>query len=128
MAGLPRSIIKKYGVSKKAWAVFRGSRSTTRKTKRGGSMARRKRSFGRKRGLMGGLLSQNNLIGTIGGAYLAPQLGITPQIGAAAGSYLIGKQGIKGAAVGYFIAPMALNMLGGILNKTGGSVSSAVLY
>lgn len=32
MAGLPKSIIKKYGVSKKAWDVFRGTRSRKKKT------------------------------------------------------------------------------------------------
>jgi len=40
MTGLPSNIIKKYGVSKKAWSVFRSG-------KRGGStMARKKRSKG----------------------------------------------------------------------------------
>ncbi len=29
MAGLPRRLIKLYGVSKKAWAVFRGEKKTT---------------------------------------------------------------------------------------------------
>jgi len=31
MAGLPKSIIKKYGISKKAWAVYRGAKSRVRK-------------------------------------------------------------------------------------------------
>jgi len=44
MAKLPKSIIKKYGISKKAWAVFRGQRTTPKRTK----MARRKRYFGKK--------------------------------------------------------------------------------
>jgi hypothetical protein len=124
MVGLPRSIIKKYGVSKKAWAVFRGGKTSTRKTKRrGGSMARRGRRGGSKGGF-GGLLSQNNLIGTLGGAYIAPQLGISPAIGGAVGSYMMGKKGIMGAAVGYFAAPLIL----GMINKGGSTVSSAVLY
>lgn len=52
---LPKSIIKKYGISKKAWAVFRGKKSsaststmarrTKRKSRRGG-FAR----FGRRKG------------------------------------------------------------------------------
>lgn len=47
MARLPKSIIKKYGISKKAYAVFRSQRSTTTKRKnkihRGvKTMARRK--------------------------------------------------------------------------------------
>jgi hypothetical protein len=63
---------------------------------------------------MGGILSTNNLLGTLGGAYVAPMVGITPSIGAAVGSYMIGKKGLMGAAVGYFAAPMVL----GLLNKT----------
>lgn len=52
MTGLPRSIIKKYGVSKKAWAVFRGQKATSRGTPK---MARRKKSrSGRFRGRKGG--------------------------------------------------------------------------
>jgi len=31
MAGLPKSIIKKYGISKKAWSVYRSGRSGNRK-------------------------------------------------------------------------------------------------
>jgi len=33
MPGLPRDIIKKYGVSKRAWEVFRAGKSSRRKTK-----------------------------------------------------------------------------------------------
>lgn len=36
---LPKSIIKKYGITKKAWRVFKSQK------KRGGTMARRKRRF-----------------------------------------------------------------------------------
>jgi len=42
MVGLPKSIIKKYGVTKKAWQVFRGN-------KRGNTMAKKRRSSGGKR-------------------------------------------------------------------------------
>jgi len=56
MVGLPKSIIKKYGISKKAWEVFRGKKSKgsnprpkkARKVKR--KVAKRKRS--RRRGGM----------------------------------------------------------------------------
>ena len=49
MVRLPKSIIKKYGISKRAWAVFRGKKSskrstTTKKTRRVYHMARHKRS------------------------------------------------------------------------------------
>ena len=43
MAKLPKSIIKKYGISKKAWAVFRGKKSKSKAVKtRGFKMARKK--------------------------------------------------------------------------------------
>jgi hypothetical protein len=52
MARLPKSIIKKYGISKKAWSVFRGSKgSSKKKTKsRGYSMAKKRRFGGKKNG------------------------------------------------------------------------------
>jgi hypothetical protein len=44
--GLPKAIIKKYGISKKAWSVFRGSRKRSV-----GSMVKgRKRSYRRRAG------------------------------------------------------------------------------
>jgi len=48
--GLPKSIIKKYGISKKAWAVFRGSKSSKssnprpKKARKVKKVARRRRS------------------------------------------------------------------------------------
>lgn len=60
--GLPKSIIKKYGISKKAWAVFRGKKHTKRGNK---TMAKRKttrrsyprarRTYSRAKGFMGKL-------------------------------------------------------------------------
>ena len=44
MTGLPRSIIRKYGVTKKAWSVFRSSHSSTRKRVRSSDNMTRKRS------------------------------------------------------------------------------------
>lgn len=89
-----------------------GRKKASRKTKRGGVMARRRgRRSGRGGSSMGGLLSQKNIIGTLGGAYIAPMAGLDPKIGAAAGSFLYGKKGIMGAAVGYFVAPMVLSMI-----------------
>jgi len=52
--GLPKSIIKKYGISKKAWAVFRGQKSSKssnprpKKARKVKKVARR-RSYSRKR-------------------------------------------------------------------------------
>lgn len=51
MAGLPKRIIAKYGVTKKAWQVFRGTKSSKKTTKRGTTMARkRKHGFKGKKG------------------------------------------------------------------------------
>lgn len=106
--------------------MYGGGRKKARKqTKRGGSMARRKRGRGRSKGGMGGLLSTKNLIGTLGGAYVAPMVGIDPKIGAAAGSFLYGKQGVMGAAAGYFVAPMVLAMIPGL---SGGKAGSSQLF
>lgn len=89
MSGLPRAIIKKYGVSKKAWAVYRGTRSSTkrtrrtRKTRRRSYMARRGRRFGRRsRGggkkVFGlstkGLIGSYGILGAVGGAFFADQI------------------------------------------------------
>lgn len=53
MAKLPKALIKKYGISKKAWAVFRGSRSS--KTKRSTTMVKKTSSRGKS---SNGLMSQ----------------------------------------------------------------------
>ena len=81
MAKLPKSIIKKYGITKKAWAVFRGQKSTrkTTVTKRRGGTRRRvvhriksagRRYGGRARGLLGGIAGgltlKNVAFGTAG--------------------------------------------------------------
>jgi hypothetical protein len=49
MAGLPKSIIKKYGVSKKAWRVFRAQKSKRRAPKRKASVVRRTKKVARRR-------------------------------------------------------------------------------
>lgn len=54
MVGLPKSIIAKYGVTKKAWQVFRGTKNSKKTKTRGNTMAKRK---GRFRGKKGGSLS-----------------------------------------------------------------------
>lgn len=49
MTGLPKSIIKKYGVTKKAWSVFRGRKGQKRGVT---NMAKGKKHSGRKNGGM----------------------------------------------------------------------------
>lgn len=73
MTGLPRSIIKKYGVSKKAWAVYRGSttQSRSKKSTRGRTHMARKR-YSRRRGGGGFGLGSKGMLGggVVGGALL----------------------------------------------------------
>lgn len=49
MAKLPKSIIKKYGITKKAWSVFRGKKTKVKKSG-GVRMAKRRRSGGSRGG------------------------------------------------------------------------------
>jgi hypothetical protein len=67
MSGLPRSIIKKYGVSKKAWAVYRSSGATTKRatsSRRSGNMSRRFRTRSRCRsGGIGGIFNSKGMLG-----------------------------------------------------------------
>lgn len=65
MVGLPKSIIKKYGITKKAWEIFRGHKSLKRSSPKSKvtAMAKTRKRVGRAkkrytrraRGLMGGL-------------------------------------------------------------------------
>lgn len=63
MARLPKSIIKKYGITKKAWEVYRGKRSTPMAKRKKGTVTRYvtrakgagKRYTKRAKGLLGGL-------------------------------------------------------------------------
>jgi len=131
MVGLPRNIIKKYGVSKKAWAVFRGRKQRVKYSKvlrRGKTMARRYRRFGRRRRGGGGgfglgrITSMRNILYTLGGAYLAPSVGVSSNIGGALGGYL-GTKSLLGAAAGYFVAPYAMSMISGALGGAQGGAS-----
>lgn len=87
MTGLPRSIIKKYGVTKKAWAVYRGSHDSHRnvrvktRTRSVTSMGKKKKSSG-GRGfsltrpvVYGGALVTSALAG-MGVASLAERFGL----------------------------------------------------
>lgn len=86
MVGLPKSIIKKYGVTKKAWAVFRENKTTTRKTKtrRSEPMAKRRTSRGRSSGafssnkMMNGFYKPSGMLGNalmgIGAATVAAKI------------------------------------------------------
>lgn len=90
MTGLPRSIIKKYGVSKEAWRVFRRrkgtskSRASPKRVRRKENMARKRRSYrprirravrrrGGVRGILGGIMPGGILpaIAGVGGLIVA---------------------------------------------------------
>ena len=49
MAGLPKKLIKKYGISKRAWEIYRGTKRVTKRVarpkRRKIKMAKRKRSY-----------------------------------------------------------------------------------
>lgn len=79
--GLPRGIIKKYGVSKKAWAVYRGTKPKTKT--RSVNMARRfKISRKTRRGFRNITSGKNELVNLavgIGGAFVYEKY-ISPMI------------------------------------------------
>lgn len=52
--GLPKSIIKKYGISKKAWRVFRGRKKRPRSRVSNPKTKRRTKRLGRKKKRKGG--------------------------------------------------------------------------
>jgi hypothetical protein len=110
MTGLPSSIIKKYGVSKKAWAVFRGHKSSShrRAKKSGGRMVRHRfRKAGRRRsGGMGGLMSMAlPLAAGAAAGYFSSSIPVVntlpmPDVLAGAGVGFALKRNLKGALLG----------------------------
>lgn len=128
MTGLPASIIKEYGVTKKAWSVFRGrhkhrstrvSHSRRRARRRSGFMARYRHSRRRRGGLgLGGgkALLKNVAVGMGAGVLVGGLLGV-------GAGFLLG--GPAGAAGAYF-APQIANAVKGIAGGaqvTGGSAT-----
>jgi len=75
MAKLPKSIIKKYGISKKAWSVFKGKTQTTTRT-RGTTMARRRSYSGKRKSYSKGsnLTLKELLVGVSAYAVARPYL------------------------------------------------------
>jgi len=136
LAGLPKSIIKRYGISKKAWEVYRSQHKAARPASTGGKkMAKRRRASstrkrsakrGAKRGgirllgnmglkgmLMGGamLFASRSLLGGIGGEYNAP----LTMIAAGVGSKAVGVSGasLAGAGIMELGATLVGKLLGG---------------
>lgn len=140
MAKLPKAIIKKYGITKKAWQVFRGVKKQTRKTIQvKTTMARRRgfRGFRKKHysHSSGGISPMK--IGITAAAYgafrpkihsMIPDTGIPYSdslITGAIGYYLAGKKGwMKNAGVAILAveaAAVGANMLGGMGTSAGTS-------
>jgi len=130
--GLPASIIKKYGVTKKAWAVFRG-RKTPRSVKK--EMPKRRRSSRRKvrasrRGAIGGL----NIKGLLFGAgllaaakyavgHLAPGLPYQKPISAIGAGAVAGISGLPGKRlVEYGLMDAGSDLALGFIGGGGGAV------
>ena len=80
MARLPKTIIRKYGISKKAWAVYRASRRAKPKASRQVIKTARRRSYRRSRGRRS--YNKSSKWGTVGtvakmaiGAYMGQMIG-----------------------------------------------------
>jgi len=139
MAGLPKSIIKKYGITKKAWSVFRGrstpKRSTRMSKKKGSRRARAtgyaKKGYHKARGFLGGggLSLKSIGIGTaglivaqrfqpFGGAY-KPAVDMLA-VGLAGGALHMGQHDMLTAGVKVGLATLANGYLGGSMGTGGG--------
>jgi len=138
MTGLPRSIIKKYGVTKKAWAVYRGSRSSgsSKRKMTASSRSRSVSSMGKKKGHrrssggfgLGGIPAPKKLLfaaiaaGAVyfGASKLVPQYADLAAMGAGA---LTAGGGILGMGIGALVgkaagAPIA-NAVNGVVSGVG---------
>jgi len=106
---LPKSIIKKYGITKKAWQIFKGTTRKARTSRGATSMKRRARTSrnsglgGRK--LMDGLYSPQGMIKSailgVGAATIASQLPIDFKYKQEVAALAVG--GIVGAGVVYLM-------------------------
>jgi hypothetical protein len=138
MAGLPKSIIKKYGITKKAWSVFRGrstpKRSTRMSKKKGSRRARAtgyaKKGYHKARGFLSGGFSLKSIgIGTLGlvaaqrfqpfgGAY-KPAVDMVA-VGALGGALHMGQHDMLTAGVKVGLATLVNSYLGGSVGNGGG--------
>jgi len=87
--GLPKSIIKKYGISKKAWSVYRGRKRKTSRTRKRKNPTRRKgvrRMARRKRRRSGKSITQQAFKWIRVGALVAPEVAEIMQYGLTRGA------------------------------------------
>ena len=147
MARLPKSIIKKYGITKKAWSVFKGKKTTKRKVRGTKTMAKRRkrrtmkaRSYRRKSGGAVKLIQVDAMLYGAGrgllGSLIAPVTSmipggfITDEIGLGVANYFIAKNtsglikraAMKGLAIEN--ANFAASLIGGGLSLGGNGNNS----
>lgn len=130
MAKLPKRLIKKYGISKKAWSVFRSeqnsrkrkskSRSTTPKTRTKFKTVRRQMAKKRTRRRKGMSMRTKALLGAMGYAVLGEPLldMVATKLGVS-----ISDDIVKGLA-GWFIA----NNTSGVVSSVGNAAMTIAAY
>jgi hypothetical protein len=106
---LSKAIIKKYGISKKAWAVARGERSTGQRRNTNMAKKHSRKSSGSFGGgkLMNGMFKPSGIVAAIvlgaGAAVIANKyVPIQHPLKGAVAGFVVG--GLPGAAAGYFIS------------------------
>jgi len=138
--GLPKSIIAKYGISKKAWEVFRGRKAP----EKGKTMAKRKRAsrvrryygkakrVGRRAGALGGISLKEIIFGAalmtagkVGVGMIAPGLPFQRQVGTLAGGAVAAFTGLPGKRLISFGlmdagSDLIAGFIGGGLGRTNG--------
>ena len=147
MAGLPRALIKKYGVSKKAWAVFRGRRGKARAARsqsRGGSTAKKKSGFKRKKGFPGASYIKPVVFSTLAGTgaglatpfikrsvrELSGQEHLDLALGAGTGALAgyAGKKNWKGALVGLLLGATSAKIAAPPIGRAINQATNSNLY
>ena len=96
---LPSAIMKKYGVTKKAWAVFRATKTHKYRQSPNTSMAKKKHTSHKKSSFLNGASTWGPIAGGAGYELLKPQIqGFA--------------NGILGDKAGPFVEPISLYVLG----------------
>ena len=121
--GLPKSIIKKYGISKKAWQVYRRMKKKVKrhvkkiktKTKRVRRVARRRRRRTYRRSRSS--ISLNSILKGVGVGAVAENFGMSGLLKYGAGYFIAGVPGAIGAAALDFLRG---NFNLGLSGQTGG--------
>ena len=135
--GLPKSIIKKYGITKKAWQVFRGTRSHFSSVPGGKkTMAKRKTkaksSPKRRAGAFGGLKIKELLFGAalmtagkVAVGMVAPDIPFQRQVGTLAGGAAAAITGLPGKRlITYGVMDAGSDILASFMGGAGSGVKT----